>query len=68
MVPPEWCLLFPWEIYKINYTHLVLRRFIQLFRGFIDVSKLLVKMKYALGATWLILKYIMDAASVPNLE
>lgn len=73
--------LVPLRVYKMNGASCFQGKFIgsiihicfwedllNLFRSFIDVSKLLVKMKYILEATWLILRCIMDAASVPNLE
>lgn len=45
-----------------------LRRFIKLLQKFYRYLKLLVKVMYVLEATWLIWRYIMDAASVSNLE
>lgn len=38
-----------------------MRRYIKLFRSF-------MKTKYVLEVIWLILRFIMDAESVPNLE
>lgn len=51
-----------------SIIHMFLRRFIKLLQKFYRYLKLLVKVMYVLEATWLIWRYIMDAASVSNLE